>query len=58
MHIHPHPTQMDSYNKYPNKQGTLIANWQEEGYLREHEGEGRSLTALHFPKTRDTLYEG
>ena len=57
MHINPHPTQMDSYNKYPKGQGTLIANWLEERHLREHEGEGRSLTYSHFPKKREDLYE-
>ena len=34
MHINPHPTRMDSYNKYPSNQGTLIANWQEERAVR------------------------
>ena len=36
MHANPHPTRMDSYNKHPSNQGTLIANWQEEQHLREH----------------------
>jgi len=44
---------MDSaFNKHTNdkKNGTLIANWQEERAMKEFQGVGRTITREHIPK--------
>merc|ERR1711990_856089 len=45
-------TEMDSaYNKHTSQRdGTLIANWQEERALKEFQGVGRTIMREHIPK--------